>query len=102
MARLIDIIDAAECPANLTLEAGDLLRFGATGGRVRSGSSAVEMLGPFIPGVLSNDGEIISPAGPPGTVLFLARRPGRAVIDVIIGDPFHTTATTTIAIDVTA
>jgi hypothetical protein len=99
MTRLIEIDDIGGCPPSLTLAPGDLLRFAATGGRMRSGAGVVEMLGPFVPGMLTDaDGEILSPEGPPGTVMFLARRPGRARVEVISGDPFYATQTTTLEI----
>ena len=103
MARLIEIDDIGGCPPSLTVEPGDLLRFAATGGRVRGGAGVVEMLGPFVPGMLAGaDGGILSPEGAPGTVMVLARRPGRARIEVISGDPFYATQTTTLEIIVTA
>ena len=100
MGRLIEIDDIAGCPSSLTLEPGDLLRFAATGGRVRGGAGVVEMLGPFVPAMLAGD-EILSPEGAPGTVMFLARQPGRARIEVISGDPFYATQTTPLEIIVT-
>ena len=68
----------------------------ATGGRVQAGTEAIEIIGPFIPGVIGDNGEIFSPMGPPNKVLFLARRPGRATIDVITGDPWRSPKTTTV------
>jgi hypothetical protein len=52
-------------------------------------ADVVEIVGPFLPGVLREGGEILSPMGAPNAVLFLARRPGRAAIDVVTGDPRH-------------
>ena len=66
-----------------------MLLFCATGGHVRSGTDVVEMLGPFLPAVLGGNGLILSPEGAPNTVLFRGRRPGRATIDVVTGDPWH-------------
>lgn len=94
--RLIEIESAAQgLPATLTVEVGDLLMFAATGGHVRSGADAVEMLGVFRSSVLGVEGSVLSPMGAPNTVLFRARRPGRATIDVVTGDPWHTPQTTT-------
>jgi hypothetical protein len=101
MARLIEIDDVAGCPSPLTVEPGDLLRLAATGGRIRGGAGVVEMLGPFVAAMLADDA-ILSPEGAPGTVMVLARRPGRARIEVISGDPFYATQTTTLEIIVTA
>lgn len=89
MARLIEVQDARALPSRLTLRVGDLLTCGASGGHVRSGAGIVEMLGPFLPGVLTESGEALSPEGAPNTVLFLARRPGQAEIDVVTGDPWR-------------
>jgi hypothetical protein len=77
-----------------------VLYFGATGGHVHSGAEVVEILGPFLPGVLGDNGQIFSPMGAPNAVLFLARRPGRATIDVVTGDPWHAPKTTALAITV--
>jgi hypothetical protein len=89
MGRLIEIQDALECPASLTVTAGDLLQFSATGGHIESGAGIVEMLGPLVSAVLANNGEPIAPMGAPNVVFFLARCPGRAVIDVVTGDPWQ-------------
>ena len=90
MARLIDLRpDVGALPASLTVEVGDVLVFDATGGHVRSGADAVELVGAFRTGVVANDGQILSPMGTPSTVLFRAHRPGRATIDVVTGDPWH-------------
>lgn len=100
MARLIEVQDARVCPSSLTVCLGDVLLFRATGGRTRSGGDVVELLGPFLPAVLGDDGNILTPMGPPNTVLFRARRLGRAWIDVVTGDPFHTPQKTTLGITV--
>jgi hypothetical protein len=89
MARLIEVQDARACPARLAIRVDDVLVFAATGGHVRSGTDAVEMLGAFVPGVLGTHGEVLSPAGAPSSVLFRARRAGKAVIDVVTGDPWR-------------
>jgi hypothetical protein len=100
MGRLIDVQDAAALPSSLRLGVGDVLVFSASGGHVRSGAGVIEILGAFIPGVLRENGEIVSPMGAPNTVLFLARRPGRATIDVVTGDPYHASRSTTLEITV--
>ncbi len=100
MGRLIEVQHAQDLPTSLTIRVGDVLVFGATGGHVYSGAEVVEILGPFLPGVLGDDGQILSPMGAPNAVLFLARRPGRATIDVVTGDPWHTPETTALGITV--
>lgn len=99
MGRLIEIQHVQVVPPSLTLEAGDVLIFDATGGRVQSNSGVMEFLGPFLPGVIGDNGQILSPMGTPNTILFLARRPGRATIDVVIGEPWN--ASRTITLDIT-
>ncbi len=97
MRRLIDIQPTAQgFPPALTVQVGDLLMFGASGGRVRSDGDAVEFLGAFRTSVLGTAGSILSPMGAPSTVLFRARHLGRATIDVITGDPWHAPRTSTI------
>lgn len=100
MARLIEVQDARMCPSPLTVRPGDVLLFRAAGGRVRSGGEVVELLGPFLQAVVGDDGNILTPMGPPNTVLFRARRPGQALIDVVTGDPFYTPQTTSLGISV--
>ncbi|MDX6694042.1 MAG: hypothetical protein QOF02_1645 [Blastocatellia bacterium] len=100
MGRLIEIAPEQPLPPSLTLRVGDLLSFAATGGHVQSGSGVVEILGPFITGLLLDDSRILSPEGTPGAVFFLARRPGRATIDVITGDPWSAPHTKTMVITV--
>ncbi len=100
MGRLIEIQQAQGFPSRLTIHVGDVLLFGATGGHVQFGTDVVEILGPFLQSVLGDSGQILSPAGAPNAVLFLARRPGRATIDVVTGDPWGASQTTTLAITV--
>ncbi|MDZ7961265.1 MAG: hypothetical protein RMY34_25855 [Aulosira sp. DedQUE10] len=96
MGRLIEVQNVQALPPSLTLRVGDLLIFGATGGHVQSGADIVEILGPFFPGVMGNNGKILSPIGAPNAVMFLARRPGRAMIDVVIGDRWYTSQIATL------
>jgi len=100
MGRLIEVQHAQNLPASLTVRVGDVLVFGATGGHVHSDTEVVEILGPFLPGVLGDNGQILSPMAAPNAVLFLARRPGRATIDVVTGDPWHAPKTTVLGITV--
>lgn len=93
MSRLIGIQPSQQdLPAELVVEVGDVLRFAATGSHVRAGT-AIELIGILNDSVLGTDGRVLSPMGAPGTVLFRAKAPGPAVIDVVTGDPWqsHTT-----------
>ncbi len=100
MGRIIEIQNVRAAPSSLTLRVGDVLLFKATGGHVRSGEDVIEMLGAYLPAVLGNNGEILTPMGAPNTVLFRALRPGRASVDVVTGDPWHAPQTTTLGITI--
>lgn len=89
MGRLIEIQAAQGLPPSMAVRAGDLLVFEASGGHVRSGAEAVELLGAFLRSVVGDDRQVLSPLGAPNAVVFLARRPGSAKIDVVTGDPWH-------------
>ena len=65
--------------------------FGATGGHLLEGGTTIELLGIFLTSVLSDDGRVLSPVGPPTTALFRALQSGRARIEVIRGDPWQAT-----------
>jgi hypothetical protein len=97
MARLIEIQDKQDIPDSLTVKQGDVLLFRATGGYVKSGAEVVGLIGHFVSGVFAN-GELLFPAGTPDTVLFQARKLGRATIDVVTGDPYRAPRTTAIEI----
>ncbi|WP_328524042.1 hypothetical protein [Kribbella sp. NBC_00359] len=89
MSRLIEIQPASQdLSTDLTVAVGDVLQFAASGGHVREGA-AVEIVGIFVVSVLGTDGRVLTPAGPPNAVLFHAGKPGRAAIDVVIGDPWR-------------
>jgi hypothetical protein len=75
----------------LHVQVGDMLMFGATGGRLLDGRATVELVGIFSTGVLSDDGRVLSPVGPPTSILFRALQSGRARIEVIRGDPWQAT-----------
>ena len=92
MPRLVEL-DAEQLPEQLTLQPGDVVRVWATGGRIRSGEEIVQILGPFLPGVLALDGSVLSPSSPPNALLLLAQRPGVASIELMGGDPWRETAT---------
>lgn len=89
MARLIEIHDVANCPGILTVQAGDVLLLSAAGARLHADDGVVEPLGSFLVGTLADHGGIVSPMGPPARVLLIARRPGQASVDIIVGDPFY-------------
>jgi hypothetical protein len=78
---------------------GDLLRIGATGGRVESGVS-LACLGAFRTGYLPRSGCLVVHSGPPNTTLFQAIKPGQARITLFAGDPFHHPTATTLEVDV--
>src|SRR5688500_12982384 len=99
MGRLIEVQDAQHC-ASLPIQRDDVLQFHATGRRIKSGSTVVEMLGPFLQGMVGVDGSILTPQGPPNAVLFCARQSGRAVIEVVAGDPWHGPETVSIQVTV--
>ena len=100
MSRFIDIRpDEEGLPSELVIMVGDVVRFTATGGRIRSGTG-VELLGILSDSVVGTSGAVLTPLGPPTSVLFLARSPGSAVVDVVSGDPFGATATSSIIVRV--
>ncbi|MBF8193870.1 hypothetical protein ITP53_50990 [Nonomuraea sp. K274] len=88
VARVIELRPAEEGPPSLTLRVGDLLMVWATGARVRSGADSLELLGPFLIGVLGTDGQVHAPEGLPSKVALVARRSGRAEIDFALGGPW--------------
>jgi len=80
MSRLIDIGTAPV--AELIVRVGDVLSFGASGGRVEEGASAMEALGAFQPAIVATNGEVLAPESPPTTMLFRATGPGRAKLSL--------------------
>jgi hypothetical protein len=100
MARLIEVQDARATPSPLTVHRGDVILFRAAGGKVRSGGDVVELLGHFLSAITGDDGHVLTPMGPPNAVLFRARQPGDALIDVMTGDPFNAPQTTALTITV--
>jgi hypothetical protein len=91
LAHLVEIQACQELPPVLHVRVGDVLMFGATGGRLLEGGTTVELLGVFSTSVLSDDGRVLSPVGPPTTALFRALQSGQARIEVITGDPWQAT-----------
>jgi hypothetical protein len=100
MARLIELQDVEGDSTLKPVAVGDMLLFHASGGHVRSGADVVELIGPFVSAVSGAEGEILTPAGPPNTVLFRARRKGEAEIDILTGDPFFEPRKTCLRIQV--
>ena len=89
MPRLIEVEPARQdLSSGLAVGPGDLLSFRATGGRVVTGD-AVEHVGAFTRGVVGPGGEVISPPGPPATVLFRVVHSGAADLEVMTGDPWR-------------
>jgi hypothetical protein len=91
LAHLIEIQAGQDLPPVLQVRVGDILMFGASGGHLLEGGTAVELLGIFSTGVLSDDGRVLSPVGPPTSVLFRALQSGLARIELIRGDPWQAT-----------
>lgn len=89
MARLFEIDDPSACPSPLPLRPGEVARVAVSGGRVVSGGAAVEVLGPFVPAILGAGGALLTPMGPPGAILLVARSPVPAEVEVFAGDPFR-------------
>lgn len=100
MSRLIEIQPGRQdMPAELVVGVGDVLRFAATGGHLSTGT-ALELVGIFDDSVVGVDGRVLSPMGPPGSVLFRAIGQGHAVVDVVTGDPWQSPITWTLSIRV--
>lgn len=100
MARLIEVQDVRMCPSRLAIYSGDVLIFKALGGHIQSGDDVVELLGPFLPAVLGDNGNIFAPEGFPNTVMISARRSGRALIELFTGEHLHTPRRTTLDITI--
>jgi hypothetical protein len=100
MSRLIEVDILNNLPSALAVEVGDVLVFQTGGGHIRSGANVVEILGPFVPSILSNDGKILTPQGPPAAIIIRAFSAGTAIIDLVIGDPFYKHHTASIELTV--
>jgi hypothetical protein len=101
VGRLIEVRSVVDLSSVLVVQVGDLLLFRATGGRVQSGA-AVTNLGSFVAGTLTGDGEVLSAVGAPDATLFAASEPGRALIELFTGDPWHEPRRTTVTVEVRA
>jgi GMP synthase-like glutamine amidotransferase len=93
MGRLIEIETAHSLPTVLDICIGDLLVFDASGGSVLRGGEVVELLGAFMRSILGDNQQVLSPLGAPNAVVFLARHPGSASINLVIGEPWQGTKT---------
>jgi hypothetical protein len=100
MARLIEVQDVSTCASPLKVQVGDVLLFHATGCHVRLGRDVVEPLGPLVTAVLGDNGNILTPIGPPNIVMFRAKGPGEAKVELVTGDPFRAPVTTGLHITV--
>src|SRR5689334_17554710 len=100
MARLLEVLDVRQLPTAVTVVVGDVLRVRASGARVRddSSASAVSVIGIFQHAVLSPDGAVVAPSGPPTDVLLLARTHGETTLDIMRGDPWHGVETRTLRV----
>jgi hypothetical protein len=104
MGRLFEFAGPTAWPQEVALAVGDLLSINASGARFLAPSedrpAVVELLGPFMPSVMTAEGQAVMPAGAPNTILVVARMPGRAVLEIITGDPWGATTRTTLEIEV--
>lgn len=98
MGRLVEIQRADEAPAEVRLQVGDVLSIGGSGARVKEGEDAIAMLGAFLPASCTRDGDVVAPMGPPSLVLFSARAPGAATLEVMSGDAFTSPARTIVRV----
>jgi hypothetical protein len=99
MARLIEVPDVALCRSPLIIQVGDALLFHGMGGHVRSGGDAIEMLGPFVQAIVGENGGVLTPSGPPNTVVYRARRTGPATIEIVTGN-FNSPITTSLQVEI--
>jgi hypothetical protein len=53
-------------------------------------------------GTLADDGKVLSPVGAPDATLFAVPEPGRALIELFTGDPWHEPRRTTVTVEVRA
>ena len=101
MARLFNL--HSTIPTQLLIEVDDLLVIGAIGCSLKSGTGNVEILGPYLPGVMDENGNVIMPMGNPNTVMILARRPGTATIVLFFSNlPSGTSKSSTMSIKIIA
>ncbi|MET7247210.1 hypothetical protein ABZT49_28060 [Methylobacterium sp. EM32] len=97
---MIDVPSQTALPAAISLRMGDVLLVRATGGAVAAGD-AVECLGALGAAALHPDGSVLAAMGGPDAVVFRARAPGRATIEVVRGSsPGGPSRITTVSVSV--
>ena len=98
MSLFIEIQDSPRpFPDHLVVQVGDILRFAACGALLEGGS-CIEILGILSDAGVGSDGQVLRPLGSPNVVLVRARSAGRTTVDIVTGDPWGSTATTTLTI----
>lgn len=80
MGRLVDV--PPDPPEEITVQVGDFLRFSGSGG-IRTRGDSVEVIGVLNDAVVGLDGTVITPEGPPTSVLLHATGTGRTDIEII-------------------
>ena len=101
MGRLIEVQHPDEVRGPIVIQVGDMLRFNASGGRLLGNNSVLEWVGNFSTAVLGTNGEVVSAVGGPNTVYVRAVSGGSSMIEVIGGDPWHSSGSTRVKIEVT-
>ena len=89
MPKLIEVLTLEGLPVRITVEKGDVLLIKATGGQVKTGPGVLQLIGAFVPAIMQENGEVITPAGAPNTILCLAHAVGLAQFEVYGGDPWY-------------
>lgn len=100
MNRFVDLAaDGPDRSEPLVLAVGDVVRLSASGARITTGD-VVEVLAILTSAVVTTDGRILAPEGPPNVVLLRARDRGDAIVELVMGDVWHARATRTLPIRV--
>jgi hypothetical protein len=99
MMRLIELQEVKNCCGPLTIRVGDVLMISGSGGRIESGE-AIELGGPYLPATAVTSGEVLTAMGVPHTMLAWARRPGPAILMVVVGNPWQETEKTFLHVNV--
>jgi hypothetical protein len=102
MARLITIEAPETLPPRLEVQPGDLLVVEACGAHQRDGEAVASLLGVFLRGVVGLHQQVLTPEGPPNAVAILARAPGVARLELVMGDPWRGTRTVPLALIVSS
>jgi hypothetical protein len=96
--RLIEIQRGEDAPNTIRALPGDVLWIGGAGGQVRGRRDIVDLIGAFLPAVVTAAGEVIAPMGRPSIVLFIALGAGVGTIEVFTGTPWSAATRRTIEI----